>query len=238
MRPEDDPEARIRDLERPLADVARTSELGTSEYGSDAYMPPPVQPYGPPPVQGYGAYTAPYPDAYPAPPPRAKSGSGALWLVFAGIAVVVLLMAGGVVIWTTGMFRLDSNTRPPVEIPSVAGGGGQVDDAPGVGPIETVPQAEPPIAAPIPVPGEPLSVSGVGKNETLVCNESIVGVSGVDNTVMITGHCVNLSVSGVNNVVTVEAVDTIAASGFDNQVIYLSGSPEISATDSNIVSQG
>ena len=90
MRPEDDPEARIRDLERPLADVARTSELGTTEYGSDAYMPPPVQPYGPPPAQGYGAYVAPYPDAYPAPPPRAKSGSGALWLVFAGIAVVVL----------------------------------------------------------------------------------------------------------------------------------------------------
>jgi hypothetical protein len=32
MNPQDDPEARIRDLERPLADRAQTSELGTQPY--------------------------------------------------------------------------------------------------------------------------------------------------------------------------------------------------------------
>lgn len=230
MHPEDDPEARIRDLERPLADVARTSELGTE----GAYLPPPV-----PPAQAYGQYGTPYPDAYPGPPPRAKSGSGALWLVFAGIAVVVLLMAGGVVIWTTSMFKLDSDTRPPVEVPSVETDGRvQIEISPGAGPIETVPAVEPPGAAPIPQPGEMLSVAGVGKNETLVCNDSIVSVSGVDNTVTITGHCVNLSVSGVDNVVTVETADTIGASGFDNQVTYRSGSPQITATGSNVVEQG
>ena len=238
MQREDDPEARIRDLERPLADVARTSELGTGQYGTEgAYLPPPLppmQPYGAP-AYGAPAYVAPYPDAYPGPPPRAKSGSGALWLVFAGIAVVVLLMAGGVVIWATSMFRLAPNTRPPVEVPSVATDGQvQIEISPG----ETVPAVEPPSAAPIPQPGEMLSVAGVGKNETLVCNESLVSVSGVDNTVTITGHCISLSVSGVDNVVTVETADTIGASGFDNQVTYLSGSPQITATGSNIVEQG
>lgn len=245
MNPEDDPEARIRDLERPLADVARTSELGTTDYGSGAYLPPPVQPYGAPPTQPYGApppmpppvYGAPYPDMYPGPPPKSKSSSGALWFVFAGIAVVIVLMAGGAIIWTR-MFTLDSATRPPIEIPIPP-----IEipsDVPGVGPIPEVPipSVELPSALPIPVPGMPLNVSGVGKNETLTCNDNVVNVSGVDNNVTITGHCVNLSVSGVNNMVTVEAVDTIGASGFDNRVIYRSGSPVITSTGTNVVEQG
>jgi hypothetical protein len=97
---------------------------------------------------------------------------------------------------------------------------------------------EVPGVPPIAVPGAPLSVSGVDKNETLTCDGNVVGVSGVNNTVTITGHCANLSVSGVDNVVTVEAVDDINASGFDNKVIYLSGSPVISASGSNVVEQG
>ena len=242
MNPEDDPEARIRDLERPLADVARTSELGTPDYHSGEYLPPPVQPYDAPPTQPYGAYGAPpmpppaygapYPDMFSAPPQKAKSSSGALWFLFAGIAVVVVMMVGGVVIWSN-MFKLDSATRPPIEIPipSIE----LPSDVPGVGPV---PSVEAPSALPIPVPGAALSVSGVGKNETLTCDGNIVGVSGVDNTVTITGHCVTLSVSGIDNVVTVEAVDSISASGFDNKVIYLSGSPVINASGSSVVEQG
>lgn len=224
MQREDDPEARIRDLERPLADVARTSELGTEHPGSGGgysggtYMPPPVQAYG-----------APYPGVAPyfGAPQKAKSGLGAGWWLFAGIVVVLLVVGAGVAIYSARVFSLGSETRPPVEIPNVAGEGAEVDKAPGV-----------PTAAPIPPPGEQLSVSGVGKNETIACNESIVSVSGVSNTVAITGHCVSLTVSGVENVVTVDAADTIGASGFDNEVIYLSGSPEIDATDSNVVGRG
>ena len=243
MNPEDDPEARIRDLERPLADVARTSELGTPDYRSGEYLPPPVQPYDAPPTQPYGAYGAPppmpppaygapYPDMFSAPPQKAKSSSGVLWFLFAGIAVVVVMMVGGVVIWTN-MFKLDSATRPPIEIPipSIE----LPSDVPGVGPL---PSVEAPSALPIPEPGAALSISGVDKNETLICNDNAVSVSGVNNTVTITGHCVNVSVSGVDNVVTVDAVDSISASGFDNKVIYLSGSPVISASGSNVVEQG
>jgi hypothetical protein len=46
-------------------------------------------------------------------------------------------------------------------------------------------------------------------------------------------------VSGVQNSVTVEAVDSIAASGFDNKVTYRSGAPKISNSGgSNVVQQG
>jgi hypothetical protein len=231
MNPEDDPEARIRDLEHPLADVARTSELGTEHYSSpSAYTPPPVPTYG-----------APYPGTpYPGAPVKSKSGPGASVWVFAAIVVVLLIIGAGVAIYSARVFSLGSETRPPVEIPNVAGGGGQVEREPeaepiipGGGPIETVPGG-----VPIPPPGAQLSVSGIDKNETIACNESIVSVSGVNNIVTITGHCASLTVSGVENQVTVDSSAKISASGFDNLVTFHSGSPEISATDSNIVGQG
>jgi hypothetical protein len=46
-------------------------------------------------------------------------------------------------------------------------------------------------------------------------------------------------VSGVQNSVTIDAVDTIDASRFNNKVTYHSGTPKISnAGDSNVVQQG
>ena len=61
----------------------------------------------------------------------------------------------------------------------------------------------------------------------------------MSNTVVLTGHCATVTVSGVQNVVTVDSADTINASGFDNRVTYGSGSPVINnAGDSNLVEQG
>jgi hypothetical protein len=238
MRPEDDPEARIRDLERPLADVARTSELGTDYYNSGAastsgaYMPPPLPP---------SPYGAPYPPApYPgAPPYKAKSGLGAGWWVFVAIVVAMLVIGVAFAIYSARVFSLGSETRPPVDVPS-AGGGGQFDKAPvapsvpGGGPVVEIPSAEPVI----PPPGEQVSVSGADKIETIACNENIVSVSGVNNTVTITGHCASLTVSGVDNQVTVDSTASISASGFDNVVTFHTGSPAISASGSNVVQQG
>ena len=61
MKSEDDPEARIRELERPLTNQAQASELGGGQYNSGGtYVPPPAPAYNAP------DYTHP---AYGAPPP-------------------------------------------------------------------------------------------------------------------------------------------------------------------------
>src|SRR4029077_13916098 len=85
MEPRDDPEARIRALEQPLADTARATELGTTPYAtsSDAYLPPPLPP------QAQGAHMPPGYGAPWAPPPR-KVSAGIPWVVL-GIGAVVFL---------------------------------------------------------------------------------------------------------------------------------------------------
>ncbi len=56
---------------------------------------------------------------------------------------------------------------------------------------------------------------------------------------MITGQCLSVTVSGVENTVTVDAAAKINASGFNNRVTYLSGTPEINNSGGdNVVEQG
>jgi Protein of unknown function (DUF3060) len=87
-----------------------------------------------------------------------------------------------------------------------------------------------------PAAGGNLSVAGIGENKTIACNDSVVSVSGVSNTIVITGHCASLTVSGAKNVV---AADTISSSGFNNEVTYHSGSPSVDTSgESNSVQQG
>jgi len=94
MEPDDDPEARIRALEQPLADTARATELGTTPYTApnSAYLPPPLPPM-PPPVQG--SYQPPGYGAPWAPPPR-KTSAGIPWVVLGVGAVVFMILAAGV----------------------------------------------------------------------------------------------------------------------------------------------
>ena len=44
---------------------------------------------------------------------------------------------------------------------------------------------------------------------------------------VLTGHCARVDVSGVRNVVTVDAADSIVASGMNNKITYHSGTPEV-----------
>jgi hypothetical protein len=108
-----------------------------------------------------------------------------------------------------------------------------VTQTPGAGPSTAPP------SKPLPPPGGNLSAAGINENQTIACNDSIVNVSGISNTVVITGHCKGLELSGVQNKVTVDAVDTIEVSGFNNQITYHTGSPSIDKSgDGNIVQQG
>jgi hypothetical protein len=222
---QDDPEARIRALEQPLADNARATEVGSNAYtGGGAYQAPPVPPM-PPPVAGpnYGGqYTPPGYGAPWAPPPR-KSSAGIPWVVLGIGALVFMAMAAGV-----GFYIVNRATSSFPDIPGVT-----IPSIPSMPSMPSMPDQ--PTTAP---PGGQLSVAGMGQNKTLECNDNHVSISGVSNTITITGHCTNVTISGMQNKVTLETSDQINASGIDNVVTYHSGSPDINNAGNNVVQQG
>ena len=155
--PQDDPEARIRALEQPLADTARATELGTSGpySGGGAYQPPPVPPM-PPPVTGPG-YGGQYtPPGYGAPwsqPPR-KSSAGIPWIVLGIGALVFMIVAVGV-----GFVVVNRATSSFPDIPGVS-----IPSFPSIPSMPSMPSTPgmpvEPTAAP---PGEQLNVAGMGR---------------------------------------------------------------------------
>jgi hypothetical protein len=233
MEPQDDPEKRIRDLERPLADNARASELGGAPYGGQAYPPPPgAVPPPPPPMYGYGG-------PYAGPAPKPPSGNRMWWILGTIIVIGVLALAGGIAAFAAHQL---SGVRSIINSSGVT-----------TTPVTTSPRtttrtprsstsATPssgPSTLPLPPQGAPLDVSGINENQTIACNDNVVTVSGISNTIVITGHCASLTVSGMKNSVTVDAADTIDASGMSNQVTFHSGAPKISKSGvDNVVAQG
>ena len=232
MNPQDDPEARIKALEQPLADNARATELGTTPYTAPggAYTPPPVPPMppqaqGPYPPPGYGTPWT------PPPPPVQKSSAGIPWVVLGIVAVVFMALAGGVAFYISSKSKHEfgSFTMPSISIPSIS--------------VPTFPsqsgQTAGPSAPTTASSGGQLSVAGISENKTIACNDSHVSISGVSNTVTITGHCASVDVSGMQNHVTLDTSDQIIASGFNNVVTYHSGNPDIdNSGGSNEVQQG
>jgi hypothetical protein len=239
MSSPEDPEERIRQLEQQSAGygAVELGSSGTPQAGAapTSPLPPPVYPAGDP--YQSNPYQPPFGTQYL---PVAKKGGMPVGMIIGLVATVIVVIFGGVgaIVWNV------MSSTPHV---SVGGPGSGSFDIPGGGPTINIPTALPtfPSMPSMPTdtpkagaPGEQLSVSGVQKNETLACNEANVNVSGVNNTVNLTGHCASVTVSGVNNRVTIENTDKIGASGFDNQVTYQSGDPQIDTTDSNTVQKG
>ncbi|MGB8391663.1 DUF3060 domain-containing protein [Mycobacterium sp.] len=220
MAEKEDPEERIRELERPLAETAQASEFNSARPAAPAYPPGPTGAPAPAPWT-YGG-------PFPGPPPKRPSGNRMWWILGALTVIGVLAFAGGIAAFAAHQLSgVRSIVVPP---PAISGGISSPANTPG---------SPGPSPSPAPPAGGKLSVSGINENRTIACNDSVVSVSGVSNTVVITGHCARLSVSGVQNSITVDAVDSIAASGFNNKVTYHSGTPKISnAGDSNVVQQG
>jgi hypothetical protein len=216
MKPEDDPEARIRELERSLAETARASEArDTQTPGGYAYPPGQAVPR-PLPPPGYGGTLG---GTFPRSPSPFR-----LWWIFAVVPVIGLIASGAITFYTAHQVSR----------------GGQVilSPTPSIGPTSAAPSARG-TSGPIPSAGAKVSVSGIKENRTIACNDSVISVSGISNKVVITGHCASLTVSGVQNSITVDAVDTIEASGFNNQVTYHTGSPTIDRSgEQNVVQHG
>jgi hypothetical protein len=249
MAAEDDPEQRIRDLERSLSD--RASELGTGsaapstpQYGyvdtpaptyippQDSFPPPPeysTYPPQPPAPGGYGAgYPPPLPGSYSSPPmtfgtpfqPSKTNGFRLGW-VFLAIPVIGLVIAG---IAFFAVFRAANDITsqfPSIDFPT---NGVTAPTNGGSGPTVTE--------------GGSVSIAGVSTKQTVACDGGSVNISGVSNTVEVTGHCTTVIVSGVENNVKIESADSISASGITNHVTFQSGAPETSATGDNVIEKG
>jgi hypothetical protein len=248
MDSQEDPEQRIQNLERPLADAARASEMGgTQPPGDYGYTPGPQgppppgqQPWGPPP-QGpppQGPWT------YGGPPPKPPSGNRTWWIVGTLIVIVFLLLAAGIAAFVAHKI---SGARSIINSPPSISGTYSPPKSTSRSPAPSTTRTRTPTpstsaapsTSPAPSPGSSLTISGIGENKTVACNDNIVTVSGITNTVTITGHCTSLTVSGMQNTVTVDAADSIEASGFNNKVTYHTGQPKISNFGgSNVVQQG
>ncbi len=236
MNSQDDPEERIRELERPLADAARASEPGQAPPPG-GYPYPPAPPPPPPPASPW-PYSGP---SYGSPPPRSSSGNRAWWIVGTLVVIGFLALAGGIAAFAAHQLSgVRSIINSPPSISATFGPPSGATSAPrSPGPSSTRTRTTPPSTSPAPAPGAKLSVSGINENRTIACSDNIVSVSGVSNTVVITGHCTSLTVSGVQNAITVDSVDSIDASGFSNKITYHSGNPKISNSGgSNEVRQG
>jgi hypothetical protein len=240
MNPQDDPEERIRELERPLADTARASESGQAQPpGAYPYSPGSYSPggYSPPPPPPQSPWT--YGGPLSGPPPRSPSGNRTWWILGTVIVVGFLALAGGIAAFAahqlSGVRSMISSTPTVPSVTATFGPPSSTSRKPSPSKTRTTT----PSTSPTVPPGGSLSISGINENRTVACNDNIVSVSGVSNTVVITGHCKSLTVSGVQNAITVDAVDSIDASGFDNKITYHSGNPKISnAGGSNVVQQG
>jgi hypothetical protein len=214
MNSEDDPEARIRELEQPLAEAARTSESEEARPPG-RWAPPSVPPLQPPPL--------PYTGSQFGSSVRTTSRGRTWWIVAAVFAIGMIALPAGIILFTahqvsrSGVTTLLPIPRMSSTSPSSAGGATPTPAGPSTSDA----------AVPTASIQENVIVSGINENRTIVCNQNTVTVSGISNTVTITGHCTSLSVSGVQNEVTIEAVDSIDASGFSNQITYRRGTPHI-----------
>lgn len=249
MNREDDPEARIRQLEQPLADAARASELGRNTdagYQDSGYQypPPPPGPVPPPmspSAPSYGSYNAysGYSSPFPGATPRSSSGMRVFWILAGVFVLIALGAAGAIAVYVSKQMNRDDFSMPSTVsqtfYPSTSGPAGGKTPADG----KTGAPTTEPSTSPAPAAGSKLTISGINEKKTVACDNNVVTVSGMSNTIVITGHCASLTVSGMRNAVTIDSADTITASGFDNQITYHSGSPQISKFgDNNMIEQG
>jgi hypothetical protein len=231
MKSEDDPEARIRELEQPLAEAARASEAGENPPPSK-WAPPPASAMPPPP----GAAFPPGPPMptppslpyggglFPSPSAQYSRSDRTLWIILGVFVIGMIALPAAIFLFTAHQVsRSGMTTFSP--IPSIPTAGPTASAT--MPPTNATAPSMPSTSVSTAPAGENITVSGISEARTIACNGGSVSVSGITNNVVITGHCASLSVSGIQNQITVDAADTIQASGSGNQVTYHTGSPTI-----------
>jgi DUF3060 family protein len=220
----DDPEKRIAELERQLAERMRIAAPGPQQAA-----PAPPSPVSPTPY-GVGSGGAPNGELYgigPGAPGfrrwqlrRPLRRWRLVWVLV--LFWLVMIPVGNVL---GGVF-MRTHHYPSSGPRGVTQGTWPVPTPPTTG-VLTV------------APGGVLSAGGAGETETIACNDGTLNLSGYGNTFTVTGHCRRLEVLGSALHVTVDSADTINASGLNIAIIYHSGTPKSTKSGTNVtVDQG
>jgi Protein of unknown function (DUF3060) len=207
---DDDPEKRIRELERELADSTRPPQstppyTGNAQpYIGDAPQPAVDAPYAANPYAANPPYTANPPYAGNAPyvrdptwgvdfrPPRRRSPYP--WF----IVLIVLGIFVPTIVSLVAHFATSNRVRTSF-------GNGSGATASSNNPT-AVPQ------------GGELRVGGNMEGRTVACNDGKLTLYGTNSDYSITGHCVSLTVGGFNNKAIVDSADTLESTGYSNTV--------------------
>lgn len=224
MKSEDDPEERIRQLEQPLADAARASELGSSP-SPGKWAPPPGPPMPPPAM--------PYSGSYQSPPIGPRRQGRGLWILLALFVIGMIALPIAIFLFSAHQVTRGGLTTL-LPTPSIS----SVSPTPSASVPSTTAMAPSTSATTAPA-GQTITVSGINEVRTIACNGGTVNVSGITNNVTVTGHCVSVNVSGIENQLTVDSADSIQASGSGNHITYHSGSPKVGNSGfNNVVQKG
>jgi len=235
MKYEDAPEARIRDLERPLAEAARASEAGANPPPSK-WAPPPGPPLPPPGVPMPPPPPSPYGGSFSSPSRGIFPGGQIRWIMLAVFVLGMIVLPIAIFSFTSHQISRGGLTTL-LPVPSISPESPTASGT--MPPTNVTPPSMPTTSVSTAPAGENITVSGISEARTIACNGGSVSVSGITNNVVITGHCTSVSVSGIQNQITVDAVDTIQASGSGNQVTYHTGSPTIGNSGfDNVVQRG
>jgi hypothetical protein len=238
MKSEDDPEARIRELEQPLADAARTSEAGGNPPPGKWTAPPPPQSYTAPPGPPMQPLPLPYGGPFPGPSLSGinSRGNRTVWIVAGVFVIGMIALPAAIFLFTAHQVsRSGLSTMFPTPIIATVSPTATAT----MPPTNATPPSMPTTSVSTAPAGENITVSGISEVRTIACNGGSVSISGITNNVVITGHCASVTVSGIQNQITVDTVDTIQASGSGNHVTYHTGSPTIGNSGfDNVVQQG
>lgn len=250
---DDDPEKRIRELERGLADSTPTPQ--SAPYTENApYTGGPT--YSGTPSYGFGT-----------PPPRRRSPIP--WvLVLIGVGVLVPVVVSMVALFVRSApirstFGNGPGTTAPSTGPTSVPQGGELRVG-GSSENKTIACNDGNLT--LYGTGSTYSVTGhcasltVGgyNNKVAVDNADSLESTGYDNTVAVhacnnckltlssygiafdvTGHAASLAISSYDNHVTVDSADAINVSGYNNVVIYHAGTPKITDSGySNTIQRG
>jgi len=244
---DDDPEKRIRELERGLSDATWHPQ-----------SPPPTSDS---PYLGDTGYMGGSPYGFGVPPPRRRGINWSLVLVlgFAILVPVVILVASISPSALRSAPRMPAPSSGPTAVPQ----GGELRVG-GNSETKTIACNDGNLTfygygSKYSVTGHcaSLTVGGYNNNVTVdsadtlestgygntvtdrACNNGKLKLSAYGNAFNVTGHCASLTVSSYDNKVTVDSVDSINVSGYNNVVIYHSGAPKTTDSGySNTIRQG